>query len=357
MLNRIKSRRLTMIELFSTAANIYKKNIKTILFVSFFVIIPLFCINEWLLSRAVINLDYLYNDMMEMDMTAEINAMTSASLYNMISSIVQMVLQPLVNIAIIWGSVNTIKEQTNNAKDNFLYSFSKAPSAVWTTFLQVVFLFVMIFSFLIILLSALLSKILLILTIIVCVAVVAYFTTIWIFADCVVAIQNMSGLRALIASKKAVQYRFWETFLCMLLFGVLSTVINIGVTQGIDYVCDNSNISYGINVFCSMIWSVVYHIVINGFYITFLVVLFLNIIWANPQTVYSTEIKKGDVAQIEQKTDIEQTENIKSDNDEGKELLKSDETEKLLIQEQKSDINLNKATEVKEQNQKDEQKK
>ena len=71
MLNRIKSKRLTMAELLSIAATIYKKNIKTILFVSFFIIIPLFCINEWLTSKAVINLDYLYNDVIDMDMTAE----------------------------------------------------------------------------------------------------------------------------------------------------------------------------------------------------------------------------------------------------------------------------------------------
>lgn len=51
MLERIKSKRLTMSELLLIAANIYKQNIKTILFVSFFIIVPLFLFNQWVLSR------------------------------------------------------------------------------------------------------------------------------------------------------------------------------------------------------------------------------------------------------------------------------------------------------------------
>ena len=47
MQNRIKSKRLNYSELFSITAEIYKKNIKTITFVSFFIIIPLFLFTQW----------------------------------------------------------------------------------------------------------------------------------------------------------------------------------------------------------------------------------------------------------------------------------------------------------------------
>ncbi len=353
MLNRIKSKRLTMAELLSIAATIYKKNIKTILFVSFFIIIPLFCINEWLTSKAVINLEYLYNDVIDMDMTAEINAMTSASLYRMVSSIAQMVLQPLANIAIIWGAVNVIKKQTNSAKDNFLYSFSKAPAAVWTTFLQVLFLFVIIFSFLLMMVSAItdpsiLSKILLLFTILICVGIVFYFTTIWIFADCVVAIQNMSGLKALIASKRAVQYRFLGIFLYMILFGAFSNGISILGTIALNYVYDNATIPYSIYFFSSMIWSFAYNVVVNGFYIVFLVVLFLNTIWENHQknSIHYAEVKTNDIPQIQQLPKPKEIKETEKEN-----------LENSLIQEQKNDVNLDKNIELEHQNQKDEQSK
>ena len=59
MLEYIKSKRLTIGEVLSIAANIYKQNIKTIAFVGFFIIIPLFLFNQWIVSQTIINLNYL----------------------------------------------------------------------------------------------------------------------------------------------------------------------------------------------------------------------------------------------------------------------------------------------------------
>lgn len=121
MLERIKSKRLTMSELLSIAANIYKQNIKTILFVSFFIIVPLFLFNQWILSQT--DLESLYSK--KLDMTAEMNILVSASLYNLVSSLVQMVLQPLASIAIVAGVVNIIQEQKSSAKVIFCIVFLK----------------------------------------------------------------------------------------------------------------------------------------------------------------------------------------------------------------------------------------
>ena len=76
---------------------------------------PLFLFNQWILSQT--DLESLYSK--KLDMTAEMNILVSASLYNLVSSLVQMVLQPLASIAIVAGVVNIIQEQKSKLK-NFL---------------------------------------------------------------------------------------------------------------------------------------------------------------------------------------------------------------------------------------------
>ncbi len=289
MESRIKSKRLNYSELFSITTEIYKKNIKTIAFVSIFIIIPLFLFTQWVQSKYVTNLNYLYNNMVDIDMTAEMDALSSISLYNVISSLVQIVVQPLANIAIIWGTVNIIKEQKNTIKGNFLYAFIKAPHSIWTNFLQIVFLFVVfLFSLVTIITcftipSKLIAIMFLSIVFIICLIIVAYFTTIWTFSDHVVTIQDMSGIKALVASKKVVQNRFRETFLYILFFGVLSFCLNLSVDKILDNIYYNG--SYSIYIFCYAVWNFIIFITINGFYIVFMTVLFLNRIWGPTENI------------------------------------------------------------------------
>lgn len=283
MESRIKSKRLSYLELFSITAEIYKKNIKTIAFVSLFIIVPLFLFTQWVQSKYIINLNYLYNNMMDIDMTAEMDVISSISLYNVISSLVQMVVQPLANISIIWGTVNIVKEQKNTIKGNFLYGFAKAPHAIWTNFLQIIFLFVVfLFSFVTIITcstipSTSIAIMFLSIVFIICLIIVAYFTTIWAFTDYVVTTQDMSGIKALTASKKAVQNRFIETFLYILFFGLLSFCFTLSVDKFLDNIYYNG--SYSTYIFCYSIWNFINCVTINGFFIVFMTVLFLNRIW------------------------------------------------------------------------------
>ena len=321
MLEYIKSKRLTIGEVLSIAANIYKQNIKTIAFVGFFIIIPLFLFNQWIVSQTIINLNYLYDDVMDIDMVAQVNAMTSASLYNMVASLVQMVVQPLASVAIIWGAVNVVKEQKSSAKNNFLYSFSKAPAAIWTTFLQVIFLFLIICSFLMIAVSFLsvlreiLMTIFFIITIAVCVSVIAYFSAIWIFADCVVTIQNISGLKALSASNRAAKIHFLETFLYMIIYGIITFLIGLSIAKILEGV--SVFLSDNVYLLCCMVWSFLRYIVFDGFFIMILVVLFLNRIWANTQnSTYINDIKGEITSQTEQQNtnDLEKIPKIEQQN-------------------------------------------
>lgn len=291
MQNRIKSKRLNYSELFSITAEIYKKNIKTITFVSFFIIIPLFLFTQWVQSKYMANLNYLYNNMIDIDMTAEMDAISSISLYTVISSLAQMVIQPLANVAIIWGAVNIVKEQTNSTKNNFSYSFIKAPHAIWTNFLQIAFLFVVfLFSYAVIITcatmpSTFIAIMFLFITFTICIIFVAYFSTIWAFSDCVVTIQDMSGMKALTASKKAVQNHFRETFLYIIFFSILSFCFNFSVNKFLDTIYYNG--SYNVYMVCSVIWEFISYATINSFFIVFMTVLFLNRIWGPSENVIS----------------------------------------------------------------------
>lgn len=289
MESRIKSKRLNYSELFSITTEIYKKNIKTIAFVSIFIIIPLFLFTQWVQSKYVTNLNYLYNNMVDIDMTAEMDALSSISLYNVISLLVQIVVQPLANIAIIWGTVNIIKEQKNTIKGNFLYAFIKAPHSIWTNFLQIVFLFVVFLFSLVTIITCFtipsksIAIMFLSIVFIICLIIVAYFTTIWTFSDHVVTIQDIGGIKALVASKKVVQNRFRETFLYILFFGVLSFCLNLSVDKILDNIYYNG--SYSTYIFCYAVWNFIIFITINGFYIVFMTVLFLNRIWGPTENI------------------------------------------------------------------------
>jgi len=351
MLEYIKSKRLTIGEVLSIAANIYKQNIKTIAFVGFFIIIPLFLFNQWIVSQTIINLNYLYDDVMDIDMVAQVNAMTSASLYNMVASLVQMVVQPLASVAIIWGAVNVVKEQKSSAKNNFLYSFSKAPAAIWTTFLQVIFLFLIICSFLMIAVSFLsvlreiLMTIFFIITIAVCVSVIAYFSAIWIFADCVVTIQNISGLKALSASNRAAKIHFLETFLYMIIYGIITFLIGLSIAKILEGV--SVFLSDNVYLLCCMVWSFLRYIVFDGFFIMILVVLFLNRIWANTQnSTYINDIKGEITSQTEQQNTIHLEKEIIT------EQQNTNDLEKIPKIEQQNTVDLEKTSEQNaEQNQ------
>lgn len=318
MLERIKSKRLTMSELLSIAANIYKQNIKTILFVSFFIIVPLFLFNQWILSQT--DLESLYSK--KLDMTAEMNILVSASLYNLVSSLVQMVLQPLASIAIVAGVVNIIQEQKSSAKSNFLYSFSKAPAAIWTTFLQAVFLFLIMFSFLILGSSCLsipeIGMILFCVVVIFCLLFLAYFTTMWAFADEVVAIQGLSGMMALMASKRAVKNHFKETFLYLALCLILSFALGQGVEPMLNQI-STTDATYFLSF---AIWNFVHYVIINGFFIVFMTVLFLNRVWKKEEDkVEQKKIEEEEQnewkqikEEIQNKVDLEKMSNNKQNN-------------------------------------------
>lgn len=351
MLEYIKSKRLTIGEVLSIAANIYKKNIKTITFVGFFIIIPLFLFNQWIISKTAVNLSYLYDNVMDIDMAAQVNAMTSASLYNMVASLVQMVVQPLASVAIIWGAINVVKEQKSSARSNFLYSFSKAPAAIWTTFLQVVFLFLIICSFLIVALSCIFSTILFIIVVAACVLVIAYFSTIWIFSDCVVTIQDMSGLKALAASKKASKTRFLETFLYMIIYGMITFFLGLTVAKVLENV--STFMSDSVYMLCCMAWSFLRYIVFDGFFIMILVVLFLNRIWGNVEnTAYSNEIKNEFLSQIEQKSTVDLEEEMTTEQQNESDLEKMPKIEQQYIidlektSEQKSEQHQNEKNDI-----------
>ena len=118
---------------------------------------------------------------------------------------------------------------------------------------------------------------------IICLIIVAYFTTIWTFSDHVVTIQDMSGIKALVASKKVVQNRFRETFLYILFFGVLSFCLNLSVDKILDNIYYNG--SYNTYIFCYAVWNFIIFITINGFYIVFMTVLFLNRIWGPTENI------------------------------------------------------------------------
>ena len=343
MLEYIKSKRLTIAEVLSIATNIYKQNIKTITFVGFFIIIPLFLFNQWIISQTVINLNYLQDNIMDIDMVAQVNAMTSASLYNVIASLVQMVVQPLASIAIIWGAINIVKEQKSSAKNNFLYSFSKAPAAIWTTFLQVIFLFLIICPFLIFAVSFLsilrgaLMTISLIIVVIAFVVVIIYFSTIWTFADCVVAIQNISCSAALSASKRAAQVRFLEILLYIIIYSTTTFFLGSLVVNALENI--SPFLSDTIYMLCCMVWSFVRYIVFDGFFIMILVVLFLNRIWANTENTTSINKIEGEVtAQTEQQNTDLQKEVIT-------EQQNTVDLEKMPKIEQQNTVNLEKTSE------------
>ena len=336
MLERIKSKRLTMSELFSITVEIYKQNIKTILFVRFFIITPLFLFDEWIVSKT--NLDYLYSG--KLDMTAEINAITSASLYKLVSSLVEMVIQPLANIAIIWGAVNIVRKQKSSANSNFLYSFSKAPAAILTTFLQAAFLFLIMFSFLVLGFSCLsmpstaLSVILFCIIIAICLMFVAYFTTIWAFADNVVTIQGLSGIKALMASKRAVQNYFKETFLYLLFFVGLSFSLGLGIESELNRICNG----YPMYLICFAIWNFIHYATINSFFIVLMVVLFLNRIWKIEYTLETRKIEEEmEIKEIE-KTKVEIKESLKEIEEKQYEV----NLEKMSNDKQENDSNLEK---------------
>ena len=67
----------------------------------------------------------------------------------------------------------------------------------------------------------------------------------------------MSGIKALVASKKVVQNRFRETFLYILFFGVLSFCLNLSVDKILDNIYYNGSYStffvmlFGILLFLS----------------------------------------------------------------------------------------------------------
>lgn len=328
MLEHIKSKQLTIAEVLSIAANIYKKNIKTITFVGFFIIVPLFLFNQWIVSKTIVNLSYLYDNVMDIDMAAQVNVIKSVSLYNMVISLVQIVVQPLASVTIIWGAVNVVKEQESSAKNNFLYSFSKAPAAIWTTFLQVIFLFLIICPFLIIALSSIFSKILFIIIIAACALIIAYFSTIWIFSDCVVIIQNISGLRALAASKRASQIRFLETLLYVIICNMTIFFLEFYATGILEKA--STFMSDSVYMLCCMIWSFLKYILLDGFFIMILVVLFLNRIWANTENTTSINKIEGEVtAQAEQQnTDLQ----------------------KEIITEQQNTVDLEKMPKIEQQN-------
>ncbi len=324
MLERIKSKRLTMSELLLIAANIYKQNIKTILFVSFFIIVPLFLFNQWVLSRT--DLEALYSG--KLDMTAEMNVLVSASLYNLVSSLVQMVLQPLASIAVVRGAVNIIQEQKSSAKSDFLYSFSKAPAAIWTTFLQAIFLFLIMFSFFILGFSCLvvpeIGIILFGIVVIICLVFLAYFTTIWAFADEVVAIQGFSGIKALMASKRAVQNHFKETFFYLILCLILSFILG----QGIEPILNQISMDNSTYLIYFAVWNFVHYVIVNGFFIVFMTVLFLNRIWRKEENKVQQE-----KFEVEEKNELEQ---IKE------EIQNKTDLEKMSKEEQNNTIDLEK---------------
>lgn len=330
MLEPMKSKRLTMSELLSIAANIYKQNIKTILFVSFIIIIPLFLFNEWILSK--VDLESLYRE--KLDMTAEINLLISASLYNLVSSLVQMVLQPLASIAIVWGTVNIIQGQKNSAKSNFLYSFSKAPAAIWTTFLQAICLFLIMFSFFILGFSCLalfgevIGITLFCIVMIFGLLLIAYFTTVWIFADNVIAIQGLSGIKALMASKKAVQNYFRETFLYL----VLCLILSFALGQGVEPLLNQISNTDAMYVTSFALWNFVHYVIINGFFIVFMTVLFLNRVWKGEENKIEPEKIEQKNEEIQNKVDLE-----KMSKNEQNHKIDLEKTPDAIQQEQTSD--------------------
>ena len=154
-----------------------------------------------------------------------------------------------------------------------------------------------------------------IITIAVCVSVIAYFSAIWIFADCVVTIQNISGLKALSASNRAAKIHFLETFLYMIIYGIITFLIGLSIAKILEGV--SVFLSDNVYLLCCMVWSFLRYIVFDGFFIMILVVLFLNRIWANTQnSTYINDIKGEITSQTEQQNtnDLEKIPKIEQQN-------------------------------------------
>ncbi len=173
----------------------------------------MFLFNQWIVSQTIINLNYLYDDVMDIDMVAQVNAMTSASLYNIVCIISTNGSTAFSECCYYMGAVNVVKEQKSSAKNNFYIVFQKHQQLFGQLFAGYFFIFDYMFFFndcskFFVCAKRNTYDNIFIITIAVCVSVIAYFSAIWIFADCVVTIQNISGLKALSASNRAAKIHF-----------------------------------------------------------------------------------------------------------------------------------------------------
>ena len=299
MLEEIKSKQLNMTELFSIAAKVYQQNFKTIFFVSFFVFIPLFIIQYFVLSIAMDHLGsffYMADSLLSVDSLLESRYYINYLIYMIVLLLIEWVVQPLATVTMIYGALNIVKGEKKSVKENFLYGFLKVPAVVWVNFLVGIYIFFISLGGLLLLQIFGGSIIGLALLLAMLIAVV-YMTTIWYFTDHVVTIQQMSGFDALEMSKRVVQNYFKQTLGYIALFVVLTGMVNFVLEKGLDILYYAA--SYYIYIIGSIVFNFIVTVTITGFFCMFMTILFLNRIWG---PVHASAAEQNSVMPLQETT-------------------------------------------------------
>ena len=298
MQEKLKSKRLNVEELFSMAAHVYKKNFKTIAIVTtaIFILMSLlqlfvvvfgiegmdsFFAEEYVFGIPASSDSMLYEEMMLYEDI--ISNSIAYILYALVSLLIIIVLQPLISISIIYGSLNVIKGEKNSVKENFLYAFSKVPDVFLTNLLQCLFLFAVLFLMVMVvgLLAAFITPIMILLLWFMVIPIL-YFLVIWVFTDQVIAIQNVRGIQAVKMSSRTVKISFWKVLFYFVIFSIVIGILSFAIRLVLGMVFSMATYfmaAWPIYTICYYISDLISSILFDGFFITFMTVLFLNHIW------------------------------------------------------------------------------